>query len=158
MDLLTQYEIPYMHPLAVHFPVVLLLLAMLAAWIYLARGTVLWRQAAMVFLALGAAGALWAGKTGETLEEASRGEAIVEAVVETHEQTAEWTLWAALAAFVLFGAASLWLRRLPEPTDVGKRDPVALRAGLALAATVPAALVAYTSHLGGIMVWGRVIG
>ncbi|MEL6614597.1 MAG: DUF2231 domain-containing protein [Bacteroidota bacterium] len=154
MDLLTQYDIPYLHPLAVHFPVVLLLLAMGTAWIYLATSTAVWRQAAMVFLALGAAGALWAGKTGETLEEASRGEPIVEAVVETHEDAARWTLWTALGALALFAVATVWLRRLPEPTEVGKRDPVLLRAGLALVASVPAALVAYTSHLGGIMVWG----
>lgn len=157
MDLLTQYEIPYLHPLAVHFPLVLLLLAALAAAVYLARGTAVWRQAAMIFLALGAAGAYWAGETGETLEEASRGEPIVEAVVETHEQAAEWTLWAALGALALFAGASLWLRRLPEPTAVGKKDPVLLRAALAVVAAIPAGLVAYTSHLGGIMVWGTVV-
>ena len=154
MDLLTQYEIPYLHPLAVHFPLVLLLLAGLAALVYLARGTSIWRNAIMIFLVLGAAGAFWAGETGETLEESVRGEPMVEAIVETHSQTADWTLWAALGALVLFGAATVWLRRLPEPTSVGERDPIALRAALALVALVPAVLVAYTAHLGGLMVWG----
>ena len=74
--------------------------------------------------------------------------------METHEQAAEWTLWSALAAALLFGGAAVWLRRLPAPTAVGERDPVLIRAVLAVAALVPAALVAYTAHLGGLMVWG----
>ena len=158
MDLLTQYEIPYVHPLAVHFPLVLLLLAGAVGLIYLGRGTALWRMAAMVFLALGAAGAFWAGETGETLEEASRGEPMVEAIVETHEDAASWTLWSALGALALFAGATVWVRRLPAPTAVGEQDPMLLRAALALVALVPAALVAYTAHLGGLMVWGRPIG
>ena len=158
MDLLTQYEIPYLHPLAVHFPLVLLLLAGGAALVYLARGTALWRNAVMVFLLLGAAGAFWAQETGETLEEDVRGEPMVEAIVETHEEAAEWTLWTALGALAIFVAASVWLRRLPPPTSVGERDPALLRAGLALVALVPAVLVAYTGHLGSLMVWGTPVG
>ncbi|HIG73971.1 MAG TPA: hypothetical protein EYQ24_05175 [Bacteroidetes bacterium] len=154
MELLTQYEIPYLHPLAVHFPLVLLLLAAAVGGIYLVRGTALWRRAALVFLLLGAASAYWASETGETLEDDVRGEPMVEAIMETHEQAAEWTLWSALAAALLFGGAAVWLRRLPAPTAVGERDPVLIRAVLAVAALVPAALVAYTAHLGGLMVWG----
>ena len=158
MDLLTQYEIPYLHPLAVHFPLVLLLLAGAAGAVYAARGTVVWRNAVMIFLVLGSAGAYWAQETGETLEDDVRGEPMVEAIIETHEASAEWTLWAALGALALFGGASVWLRKLPKPTDVGEKDPMALRLALAVVAAVPAVLVAYTAHLGGLMVWGRPVG
>ena len=158
MDLLTQYEISFLHPLAVHFPLVLLLLAGAAGLAYAALGTAVWRNAVMIFLVLGAAGAFWAQQTGQTLKTAKRGEPMVEAIVETHQGSAEWTLWAALGALVVFTAASVWLRRLPTPTAVGEKDPFALRAGLALVALVPAALVAYTAHLGALMVWGRPVG
>lgn len=158
MEPLFEYEIPYLHPLAVHFPLVLLLLAGVVGLAYLWRGTALWRRAAMVFLALGAATAYWASETGETLEDDVRGEPMVEAIVETHEEAAEWTLWSAVGALLSFGAASLWLRRLPEPTEVGQKDPTLLRAALALLALVPAGLVAYTGHLGGLMVWGVPVG
>lgn len=154
MDLLTQYEIPYLHPLAVHFPIVLLLLAGAVGMIYLVRGTAVWRHAAVVLLALGAAGAFWAQETGESLEGDVRGEPMVEAILDTHEEAAEWTLWSALLALIAFAAASVWLRRLPAPTEVGKQDPVLFRAALAAVALVPAVLVAYTGHLGGLMVWG----
>ena len=158
MDLLTQYEIPYLHPLAVHFPLVLLLLAGLAGMVYLVRGTAVWRVSVIVFLALGGASAYWAGETGETLAEDVRGEPMVEAIVETHSQAADWTLWAAVGALVLVGGISLWLRRLPAPTEVGKRDPVLMRSLVALGSCVPAVLVAYTAHLGGLMVWGVPVG
>ena len=154
MDLLTQYEIPYLHPLAVHFPLVLLLLAGLAGIVYAMRGTVVWRTSVILFLALGAASAYWAQKTGQTLAEDVRGEPMVEAILETHSQASDWTLWAALGALAVFLVAAFWLRKLPAPTEVGQKDPVFVRIGLAVVALLPAALVAYTAHLGGLMVWG----
>ncbi|MEM1056110.1 MAG: DUF2231 domain-containing protein [Bacteroidota bacterium] len=155
MDLLTQYEIPYLHPLAVHFPLVLLLLAAAAGMIYMARGTAVWRRALLIFLVIGAGTSYWASETGETLEEASRGEPMVEAIVDTHQSAADWTLWSALGALVIVAGASLWLRRLPAPTAAKEKDPMWIRTSLALVSCVPAVLVAYTAHLGGLMVWGR---
>ena len=154
MDLLAQYEIPYLHPLAVHFPLVLLLLAGAVGLAYAIRGTALWRRALLVFLALGAATAYWAGETGETLEDDVRGEPMVEAIVDTHEQGAEWTLWAALGALAVAVGVTVWVRRLPAPTEVAQQEPLALRLVLLVVALVPAGLVAWTAHLGGLMVWG----
>ncbi|MEM6328571.1 MAG: DUF2231 domain-containing protein [Bacteroidota bacterium] len=158
MDLLTQYEIPYLHPLAVHFPLVLLLLAGAAGMVYLLRGTSVWRVSVLTFLALGAASAYWANETGQTLEADVRGEPMVEAIVETHEDAAGWTFWSAVGALLLVGGMSLWLRRLPAPTEVGKRDPMLMRSAIAMISCVPAILVAYTAHLGGLMVWGVPVG
>ena len=158
MDLLTQYEIPTAHPLVMHVTLTLLGLAAGAALIYALRGTVLWRSAALVLLGIGAAGAAVAGQTGADYVEGARGEPIVEAVYETHDRAAAWTLWSALAALLAFGAAALWLRRLPTPTEVGRRDPALLRAVLALVALVPAGLAALAAHLAAVMVWGRPVG
>ena len=126
--------------------------------LYVVRGTAVWRHSVLTFLVLGAASSYWANETGETLVEASRGEPMVEAIVETHESAADWTLWSSLGALVIVAGASIWLRRLPAPTAVGEKDPMWMRASVALVSCVPAVLVAYTAHLGGLMVWGRPIG
>ena len=149
LDLLTDYTIPYQHPLAVHFPVVLLLLGAVAALGYLALGRPAWRLAALLFCALGAGTAYWAEETGETLEETVEGEPMAEAVLHTHEESAEWTVRVALLAVLSLGGASLVARR----RGLGAPEPWWLRLA-AVPAGAAAVLVAYTAHLGGIMVWG----
>ena len=149
LDLLTDYAIPYQHPLAVHFPIVLLLLGAAAALVYLVWGRPAWRLAALVLCTLGAGTSVWAQQTGETLEEAVEGEPMVALVVETHERAAEWTVWASVLSALSLGAATLWARRRRP----GVPEPWALRLS-ALPAGAAAVLVAWTSHLGGLMVWG----
>lgn len=155
-----QYEIPYLHPLAVHFPLVLLLLAAGAVGGYAVRGTAAWRHAVLALLLLGAPAAYWAAQTGETLEEAVEGEPAVERFVAYHETAAEWTLWAGVLALVTTAGGSLWWHRRAHarigaaPGGRPPKEPVGLRLLLALPVLVAAALVAYTAHLGGLMVWG----
>jgi uncharacterized membrane protein len=160
LDLLSQYEIPYLHPLAVHFPLVLLLLGAAAAAFYLLLGTPTWRVAALILVALGTATAWWASETGEDLEHAMEGEPIVEQIVHTHEDAAEWTLWAGGLATVVLGLATGWVRlRRPrgaegEPAPAPTREPLWLRLLVVIPAAAAAILVAWTAHLGGLMVWG----
>ena len=163
MDLIAQYEIPFLHPLAVHFPLVLLLLGAGAAGLYLVLGRAVWRQAGLVLFVLGTASAWAAGETGHALEQAVEGDPIVEEVVERHEAGAEWTLWtSALAAalFSLVSAARLRRRRAPveaegeEAPPPRTREPLWGRLLVAFPALLAALLVAWTAHLGGIMVWG----
>ncbi|WP_412068155.1 DUF2231 domain-containing protein [Rubrivirga sp. IMCC43871] len=164
MDLIAQYEIPFLHPLLVHFPLVLILLGAGAATMYLVFGRGVWRQAALVFFVFGAAGAWAAAETGHDLEQAVEGDPIVEQVVERHEQGADWTIWLSVAAALAFGVASVArIRRPQKPEEEGEETPVKPRSRrealwgrllgfvLALAA---AGAVAWTAHLGGIMVWG----
>lgn len=151
-EFLQQYEIPYLHPLAVHVPMVLLLLAAGVAVVYAARGTVLWRSAALVLLALGAAGAWFAVQTGETLAEAVEGEPMVDLVGGAHETAAEWTAWTSTVGALLFAGVAVWRRRQPATPEAA--DPLLVRLALLVAALAAAALVAWTGHLGGIMVWG----
>ena len=155
LDLLAQYEIPYLHPLAVHFPLVLLLLGAGVAVLYAALGRPVWRHAALAFFALGAVGAYVAQETGETLQHAVEGEPVVEAVLETHAAMGDYTLWTALVAAVGFGGIGLALRRrTPADSAVVPREPLAWRLAVLVPAVAAALLVAYTGHLGGVMVWG----
>ncbi|MFN3597838.1 MAG: DUF2231 domain-containing protein [Rubricoccaceae bacterium] len=147
LSLLRDYTIPYLHPLAVHFPLVLLPLAAGAALVFAVRGTDVWLRAATILLGLGAAAALWARQTGEVLEEAVEGEPMAALFLEAHERGANATLAAAALALVL--AALVWQRaRARGAVPLGLR--VAVLAGAVLAALA----VAYTGHLGGLMVWG----
>lgn len=149
LDLLSEYTIPYLHPLAVHFPLVLLLVGAFAAAVYLALGAPLARQAALVFLVAGAGAAWWAGETGETLEHAVEGEPMAEAVLDAHEDMAGWTLRLALLASVAAAGTTLAARKRPSAPE-----PWTWRLAVALPAAAAAVVVAWTAHLGGIMVWG----
>ena len=76
-DLLQQYDIPYLHPLMVHFPLVLLLLGAGVAVLYAALGRPVWRLAALGVFVLGAAGAFAARQTGQTMQDDVEGEPVV---------------------------------------------------------------------------------
>ena len=154
-DLLAQYDIPYLHPLAVHFPLVLLLLGAGAAVLYAALGRGVWRQAALVLFALGAVGAFASVQTGGALGQDVEGEPVVEAVLGTHARMADYTLWASVLAALAFGGLTLALRRRAggRPADAD-REPLVWRVAALVPALAAALLVAYTGHLGGIMVWG----
>ena len=169
MDLIAQYEIPFLHPLLVHFPLVLLLLGAASAGFYLLLGRAVWRQAGLILFVLGALTAWAAGETGHDLHNAVEGDPIVEQVVQRHQDGAEWTLWTSALAALAFALVSLARVRvrLPrrkkaeetdeaeaaEPVVVG-REPLWGRLLVVLPAWASAAAVAWTAHLGGIMVWG----
>jgi uncharacterized membrane protein len=145
-----QYELPYLHPVVVHAPIALLIGAAGAAAAYAFAGTRTWRLTTLALLIAGSVGAWLAHETGETLEDAVEGEPHVEALIETHEGAAEWTQRAALLAALSFAAASLWWRARPASGG----EPLAARLLLLLPALAAALLVAYTAHVGGLMVWG----
>lgn len=155
LDLLSRYSIPYLHPLAVHFPLVLLLLGAGVAVLYAALGRPVWRQAALALFALGAVSAYVAHETGHELEHAMEGEPIVDAVVETHETMADYTMWTAAFTALVFGGLSVALRqRARREPALDRREPLVWRVGALVPALAAALLVAYTAHLGGLMVWG----
>lgn len=154
LDLLREYSIPYLHPLAVHFPLVLLLVAALAAAVYLGTGRALARQATLAFLLVGAASAWWASETGEALAPSVEGEPVADAVLPAHAAMAGWTLRLALLASVAAAGATMAARRRAAEDRQPPREPLAWRLGVAATAAAAAVLVALTAHLGGIMVWG----
>ena len=170
MDLIAQYEIPFLHPLLVHFPLVLLLLGAAAAGLYLVLGRAVWRQAGLVLFALGALTAWAAGETGHDLHRVVEGDPVVDQVIGRHQAGAAWTLWtSALAAFAFALVSLARIRvRLPrrkkaadgeepevaEPVVASRREPLWGRVLVLPPAWAAAAAVAWTAHLGGIMVWG----
>ena len=153
-----RYEIPYLHPLAVHFPLVLLMLAAGAAGGYAVLGTATWRYAVLAFLLLGVPSAYWAQRTGHTLEEAVEGEPAVERFLDYHETAAAWTLRASIVALLVVGGTTFWLRRRgragADLSAVLSKEPLGLRLLVLVPALAAAVLVAYTGHLGALMMWG----
>lgn len=151
-DVVFQYRIPHLHPLTVHLPLVILMLGAGVAAAYAVRGTAVWRRAALCLYGLGAPATWIASRTGQALEHEVEGEPMVDLFVEMHEQAAAWTLWAAVLALLVFAAGTLWLRQ-QKGEGVG-REPLGLRLGALVPALAAALLVAWTGHLGGLMVWG----
>lgn len=153
MDVVFDYRIPVLHPLAVHFPLGLLLAGALVALVWMFRGTAFWRRSLLLLLVLGSAGAVFAYVTGEAMEEQSEGVPIVDDLIDLHEQMGRYTLVVAIVACL--GVALLSLRQeRPRAGGVPARDPIALRLVLGLLVCLAAALVAWTAHIGGTMVWG----
>lgn len=169
MEIITQYEIPFLHPLVVHFPLVLILLGAAVAGLYLLFGSRALRVAGLTLFVLATASAWFAQETGPALYRAVEGDPLVEEVIEAHRDGASWTVWTSAFAMLAFGvvsAARLRPRRrpaaaagegaeapAPEPRRP-RREPLWGRLLVAVLAFAAAAFVAWTAHLGGLMVWG----
>ncbi len=153
METLFQYEIPVWHPLVVHFPIALILVAVLATVVWGIRGTSFWRRCALLLFTLGMGGGIVAYKTGEAMEQQSEGSPIVEELVGVHENLALYTLLVTGVTLAALAGLSWWLERRAT-LEGAPRDPLAARLVLALAALAAAVLVAWTAHVGGTMVWG----
>ena len=151
MEQVFEYTIPQLHPLLVHFPLALLLLAAGVVLVWALTDGGFWLRAGTLLSGLGAIGALLALRSGEAMEDDAAGAPLVDALLPLHEQAAEWTVWmafalAALLIAVLFGSDRLWAHR--------PNIPLPVRLGVLLLAVLVAALVAWTGHIGGVMVWG----
>ncbi len=153
METVFQYEIPVLHPLAVHFPIALILVAALATVVWVFRGTAFWRRCALLLFSLGLAGGIFAYKTGEAIEEHTEGTPIVEELVDMHEDTAFYALLVTGAVLAALAGLSFWRERRIT-LERKPNDPLAARILLALAALAAALLIAWTAHIGGTMVWG----
>ncbi|MDX1439748.1 MAG: DUF2231 domain-containing protein [Rubricoccaceae bacterium] len=156
-DSVFQYEIPYLHPLVVHFPMVLLFLAAGGAAAYCLKGRALWRKAVLFFLALGAISARVAQTTGATLEESMEGTPIVDELAAYHGGMAKLTVYSSVLALLFVIALTVWLRKKntrSEESGVRANEPLWGRIVLLVLVAFSAVVVAYTAHIGGVMVWG----
>jgi uncharacterized membrane protein len=150
LEALTDYTIPVLHPIVVHFPVALGLAALLAAGIWLLRNQDAWWKATSFLLGLAFLGGIAALRTGEVMEEQSEGVAIVDRFVHLHEELAEWSVWILGAAFVAMVVA-FWLGRR-DTAHAG--TPFRWRVLAFLFVLAAAILLGLTGHVGGIMTWG----
>ena len=148
MEAVFQYEIPVLHPIAVHFPPALLFAAALAGVAWAVRGTVFWQRCMLYLLSLGGAGTAFAYFTGDAMYDRSVGVPIVEELVELHEQVA---LYALLVNFVALAATAGSVVRFVRR---GQPVPVAVRIIVSAVALLGAFLVLWTAHIGGTMTWG----
>jgi len=153
MGPIVEYEIPILHPILVHFPIVLILLGAAAVVTWAVVPKPFWYRVSVLAFALGAASALAAYLTGEDAEHAAEDVPIVEEIVHLHEDLAIYTLAATVVTLVALVVT--------QPHLLSKREhahrppaPTAIRWTVAALALAAAVLVAWTSHLGGIMVWG----
>lgn len=146
-----QYEIPQLHPIAVHFPIAFLIAAALVAVPWLVSGDVRWRLTLLVLSGLGAAGAAFAYFTGESMEEAAEGTPIVDELVEQHEDLALYTFILSVVTFAMLAGVQYVGTRRPvqAPRDGGR-----VRILIGILIIICALLVAATAHFGGVMVWG----
>lgn len=153
MGPILEYEIPFLHPLLVHFPIALILFGAVTVvtWAVVARP--FWYRVSVLAFAAGAASALAAYLTGEDAEHAAEDVPIVEEIVHLHEDLAIYTLAATVITLIALIVAQPHLLAM---RDHGHRPPAAATIRWAVAALALAAgvLVAWTGHLGGIMVWG----
>jgi uncharacterized membrane protein len=150
METVLQYEIPVLHPLAVHFPVALLVSAALFSAVWLVRGRSLGRRIASVLMVLGSAGAVLAYMTGESIEELSEDIPIVEEMIGLHQDLALATVWIS----ILMSVCVCYLEWRRRSADAGSIDPLPLRTALFSGFFLLALIVLFTGHVGGIMVWG----
>jgi uncharacterized membrane protein len=145
-------EIPYWHPIVVHFPIALIAFGAAAALVYAVAGRAFWRGMALYAFAVGAVGAWVANVTGETIYEDVEGTPVVEALIDQHRTYGEWTLWLSVATVLMLVGATWWMRRAGQAGRA--RDPLAWRLAVLALALAAAVLVGLAGHLGGTMVWG----
>ncbi|HMJ84784.1 MAG TPA: DUF2231 domain-containing protein [Vicinamibacterales bacterium] len=127
-----------LHPLIVHFPIALVMLAAAAEGGAAATGDWRWRTVAVINVRAGAAFAVAAVIAGWRLASAPGFEST---------QLLEWHRWLGAIAAVSAATAALATSRGERPPSP---DLWIYRIGLFCAAT----LVAVTGHLGGLLVWG----
>ena len=127
----------HFHPLLVHFPIGLVLIAAVAELVAIVTGREDWRVVAVTNVWVGALFAVAAVVTGWIL------------AASTHvDDTAslEWHRWIGTAAALVAGGAAL--------AGSSARRSGTVRWSYRLALFGAAALVAATGHLGGLLVWG----
>ncbi|TDI69174.1 MAG: hypothetical protein E2O85_05965 [Bacteroidetes bacterium] len=150
MDQVLRYSIPVIHPIAVHFPFVLVLLGLGFGLVWLFRDRIQWLATASYIQILGLAGAIVAYRSGAIMKEQSEGVPIVEELVHLHEDAALMATWAiGLSVVALLGARYLHRMNTSHPGTM-----IWARVAVVFIQLVAAALVVWTAHIGGTMVWG----
>ena len=126
-----------LHPLLVHFPIALILIAAISELIYLATRSPWWHTVAVANVRAGAAFAVGSAGAGWVLASSH----IVEA-----SSALEWHRWLGLVAAIVAITAALMTATIDQP---GRRQWL-YRVVLFSAA----AFVAVAGHFGAMLVWG----
>jgi len=100
---------PTLHPLVVHFPIVLLILAFIFQMIGLFNRKNEWNYVTLGLLAAGVLGAYLAGTSFHPHTEELASD--VDAILDRHELFATYTLWTGLAGLVLKAATVFLIKK-----------------------------------------------
>lgn len=152
MDIVFSFDPPPLHAFVSNFPVAFLLIAPIAALIWVARGRLFWRRTTFLLASIGAAGAVAAMFSGRLLQEQVVVTPVVDAVIDHHETFGTYTVMAALLTVVFLAGSTFYLERR---TTIERHppDPVGLRSVGFLLVLVTAVLCGLTAHMGAVMVW-----
>jgi len=136
------FQVP-LHPLIVHFPVVLIIMSALFDLVGRATDASWWRKASLALLVAGVLGGVAAVLTGESASDiAEKRQGIPEATVEHHEDVAKLSIWIAGGALAA---------RLVEVAGGPARG---LIGGLALLLQLASAItIGIAGHRGGMLVY-----
>lgn len=143
-----------MHPLLVHFPVAILLVApLLVAAGAIVRGTrgLAWFQAALLMMVLGTAGAWIAVASGEAGEDAAKRVAGTKDLLHEHEELGELARNAFTGLTVVFAVVAFLSARRPGHTLFETVLPLVFLIPYALGM----AALANAAHHGGMLVHER---
>jgi uncharacterized membrane protein len=152
MDQVFQYEIPVLHPILVHFPVVLILIAAIFGGIWAFRNSTGALLSAVAIQSLAVLMTTFAYLTGEEMEDRGEGVPIVDLLAGIHEQAALSTLILSTSTLAVLLLVLFMKRR--GMIHRGSHRP--LRILLVLLGIASVLAVAWTAHVGGTMVWGTV--
>ena len=138
-------ELPNLHPLVVHIPIVLLIVALLTqvASFFVWKRQLDW----MTFLLL-AGGVVGAFLSGEVFHPHTTG--LTDAarqVMDHHDRWADYTIWSSALALLLKGASLFWLRG-PQWAEIV----------VTLVLVFSAVAVSVTGHYGGTLVYLHGVG
>ncbi|MGB0650482.1 MAG: DUF2231 domain-containing protein [Rhodothermales bacterium] len=149
-DQLADYSIPVLHPVVVHLPVALSVVALLTVGIWLFRNADAWWRVTFLLQSLSLIGTFAAVRTGEIMQEQSEGVAMVDQFVELHETMGERALWLLGLSLVML-LLSRWMG-VRETDHAGIRLRWRFLGFIAVLAAV--SFVVLTAHIGGLMTWG----
>lgn len=150
MDILTDYEIPYLHPQVVHFPIAFFVGAVIVVLIWAFTDSGRWFVAYASMQILGTIGVIATFLSGEAIEDATEDVPIVDLLVGRHEQMGKYTMIVAIIISVATLAVAYVYRKRSNYDGI----PTVFRAVLAALAVALVILTALTAHIGGVMVWG----
>lgn len=134
-----------LHPIAVHFPIALLLTALLAQGIWLWKRMPVFVEMGFWLLLLGAVAAAVAALTGGWAEDAATVSKEVAAEIAQHETTAYITVW-------IYAVLAVWQLLRKAKMEMAEHR---MYFGALLVAS---AILIYTAYQGGVLVYDYGVG
>lgn len=150
MEQVLRYQIPALHPIIVHFPIVLVVLSALAILVWLLRDRLVWLTAGLLVQSFALLGCIAAYLSGEEMERQSEGVPIVDELVHLHEDAALLATW--LVGISLAAMMGAHVKSRHDSTRPG--SPLWIRLLVVLLLVAAAVFVFWTGRIGGTMVWG----